>query len=96
MAGSFDEILEAYRQVWKNRPLLDKGKSPEEILKEAIMRELEDRNSHPRVRKSIPEKYLFATSRIIESDLSSSEKVVLIQLHIELASQLKNGTDAQG
>ncbi|WP_229592533.1 hypothetical protein [Rossellomorea vietnamensis] len=62
--------------------------SPEQVLKEAIKRELEDANSHPRVRKSIEVKYYLATKRITESDLSNDDKVRLIHLHIEMAAQL--------
>ncbi|KAA0562586.1 hypothetical protein ACQCWA_01995 [Rossellomorea aquimaris] len=89
---SFDALLEAYRQIWKNRLLISEGNSSEEILKETIKRELLDGNSHPRVRKSKEEKYLSATKRIIESDLTSEEKVSLIKVHLEIVSQLNGDT----
>jgi hypothetical protein len=89
---SFDELLEAYRQIWKNRLLISEGSSSEKILKETIKRELLDGNSHPRVRKSKEEKYLSATMRIIESDLTSEEKVSLIKVHLEMVSQLNGDT----
>ncbi|MGM0827962.1 MAG: hypothetical protein ACQEU4_07075 [Bacillota bacterium] len=89
---SFDALLEAYRQIWKNRLLISEGNSSETILKETIKRELLDGNSHPRVRKSNEEKYLSATKRIIESDLTSEEKVSLIKVHLEIVSQLDGDT----
>lgn len=89
---SFDALLEAYRQIWKNRLLISEGNSLEKILKETIKRELLDGNSHPRVRKSKEEKYLSATKRIIESDLTSEEKVSLIKVHLEIVSQLNGDT----
>jgi hypothetical protein len=89
---SFDALLEAYRQIWKNRLLISEGNSSEKILKETIKRELLDFNSHPRVRKSKEEKYLSATKRIIESDLTSEEKVSLIKVHLEIVSQLNGDT----
>ncbi|MGM0854314.1 MAG: hypothetical protein ACQEWI_17170 [Bacillota bacterium] len=89
---SFDALLEAYRQIWKNRLLISEGTSSEKILKETIKRELLDGNSHPRVRKSKEEKYHSATKRIIESDLTSEEKVSLIKVHLEMVSQLNGDT----
>ncbi|MGG1631431.1 hypothetical protein [Rossellomorea sp. NRS-1567] len=89
---SFEALLEAYRHIWKNRLLISEGTSSEEILKETIKRELLDGNSHPRVRKSKEEKYLSATKRMIESDLTSEEKVSLIKVHLEMVSQLNGDT----
>jgi hypothetical protein len=88
MSETFNELLKAYRLIWKNRMLKNDAASSEQVLKEAIKRELEDANSHPRVRKSIEYKYFTATKRITESDLSNDEKVGLIQLHIEMSTQL--------
>ncbi|MGM0751120.1 MAG: hypothetical protein ACQET6_04265 [Bacillota bacterium] len=89
---SFDALLEAYRQIWKNRLLISEDNSSEKILKETIKRELLDGNSHPRVRKSKEEKYLSATKRIIESELTGEEKVALIKVHIEMMSELNGDT----
>ncbi|MGG3913755.1 hypothetical protein [Rossellomorea vietnamensis] len=88
MSVGFNDLLISYRQIWKNRMLTDDAISPEQMLKEAIKRELEDANSHPRVRKSIEVKYYLATKRITESNLSNNDKVRLIHLHIEMAAQL--------
>ncbi|CAN7359152.1 hypothetical protein [Rossellomorea sp. LjRoot5] len=88
MSVVFNDLLVSYRQIWKNRVLTNDAVSSEQVLKEAIKRELEDANSHPRVRKSIEIKYFSATKRIIESDLPNEAKVRLIQLHIEMYAQL--------
>ncbi len=96
MPDAFKELLEAYRKIWNNRLLMDEGVLSEYVLKEAIKRELLDGNSHPRVRKTIEEKYLSATKRIIEADLSSVNKVALIQIHIEMATNLKKDIHNKG
>ena len=88
MSEAFDDLLWSYRQIWKNRMLVNDAASSEQVLKEAIKRELEDANSHPRVRKSIENKFFTATKRITESGLSNGDKVALIQLHIAMAAQL--------
>ena len=89
MEMNYQYFLDEYRKLWKNRPLLE-DQSAEFILKEAIARELKDENAHPRVRKSIQEKYYMATKRIIESDLSDQSKIALVQLHLELLEFTKN------
>ncbi|MBN8190615.1 hypothetical protein JI667_00510 [Bacillus sp. NTK074B] len=87
MSDAFSNLLESYRQIWKNRKLTEHDTTPEQILKEAIKRELEDANSHPRIRKSWKDKYYSATKRIAESGISNEHKVELIALHIEIAEQ---------
>ncbi|MGG4168354.1 hypothetical protein ABEW00_12960 [Rossellomorea vietnamensis] len=88
MSVVFNDLLISYRQIWKNRMLMEDDFSAEQVLKEAIKRELEDANSHPRVRKSIEVKYFTSTKRITESTLTNDDKVALIQLHIEMADGL--------
>jgi hypothetical protein len=63
--------------------------SEELTLKEAIMRELKDENTHPRVRKTVEEKFFLATNRITESSLTDIEKLKLIELHIEQANDIR-------
>ncbi|MBH9968678.1 hypothetical protein I7V34_08200 [Bacillus sp. V3] len=87
--AAYEVLLKEYSSVWKNRNLYDENQSPEQILKEAIKRELLDQNSHPRVRKPISEKYISASKRILESGLSSESKVKLLDLHIQMINQLK-------
>jgi uncharacterized protein YprB with RNaseH-like and TPR domain len=96
MSETFNDLLKAYRRIWKSRMLSIDAASSEQVLKEAIKRELEDTNSHPRVRKSIEYKYYTATKRITESDLSNDVKVKLIQLHIEMAALIKEWDSTNG
>ncbi|WNS73872.1 hypothetical protein RRV45_13185 [Bacillus sp. DTU_2020_1000418_1_SI_GHA_SEK_038] len=79
----YQNLLDEYRKLWKNRSL-SADESAEFILKEAIVRELKDENAHPRVRKTLMEKYYMATKRIIESELSERSKLALIELHVVL------------
>lgn len=74
-------FLTIYREIWNNRRL-ESQSDPESILIDAIRRDLLDENSHPRARRTNSEKYFLATKRIIESSLSSDDKIALIKLHI--------------
>lgn len=83
MERDYKYLIEQYRQIWHNRELISNG-DDEATLRDAILRELLDENSHPRVRKSIFEKFSYACKRIIDSSLSSDVKVELIELHLEI------------
>ncbi len=84
----FGKLLDEYKMIWNNRRL-ESGLSPEEILTDAILRDLRDENSHPRARKSLKDKYYLATKRIIESSLSTESKIKLIRLHLELTDAIQ-------
>ncbi|WP_066047898.1 hypothetical protein [Robertmurraya korlensis] len=75
------KLIEGYRSLWNNR-LLNEGKD-EDVLREAISRELKDEFSHPRVRKQPHEKYYLATKRVIDSALEPDLKLSLLAIHIE-------------
>jgi hypothetical protein len=85
---SFDELLEEYRQIWNNRILETEGKGSEVTLFEAIKRELQDENSHPRIRKNKYEKYYSAIKRVINSTISLEAKLLLIKIHNEVMEEL--------
>jgi hypothetical protein len=87
----YASLLNAYRSIWNNRSLAAEDGYEEDVLKEAIIRELKDENSHPRVRRSHTEKYVLATKRMIESSINNEEKVLLIKLHLEVMEDLKKG-----
>ncbi|WP_064091318.1 hypothetical protein [Rossellomorea aquimaris] len=90
LSNSYESLLKAYSQLWKNRFLVDSDSiSAEEVIKEAIKRDLSDENSHPRARKSKDRKFILATNRIINSDLTNDVKVALVNLHIQLLYQLE-------
>jgi hypothetical protein len=84
------ELLEAYKSIWNHRSLNQEGTEPGDVLKEAVLRELLDENSHPRIRKNKEEKYYFAVKRILEASLSADAKLQLIQLHTSLLNDLRN------
>ncbi|MEH7332230.1 hypothetical protein V7161_06305 [Neobacillus drentensis] len=88
MPINFDAILEQYRSIWNNRLLAPGEKNSEEILLEAIKRELMDENSHPRIRKSKYEKYYLATKRVVDSTIADEVKIQLIWLHNEMMEEL--------
>ncbi|MGG3470117.1 hypothetical protein ABES02_21855 [Neobacillus pocheonensis] len=88
MPKNIDELLKQYRSIWNNRLLGADEKSSEEILLEAIKRELLDENSHPRIRKSKYEKYYSAIRRVIDSSIAGEAKLLLIELHNEIMDEL--------
>lgn len=85
----FDRLLHEYRKVWNNRLLNVENQNSEEILKEAIKRELLDENSHPRVRKNKYDKYYSAIKRLVDSNISPETKVQLIEVHNQMMDELK-------
>jgi hypothetical protein len=88
MNPDYEKLLNEYRKLWNNRKL-EEDHNAEMILKEAISRELKDENSHPRVRKTIYEKFYLAVKRITQSDLDETSKNALIQMHINECECLK-------
>ncbi|PAE22874.1 hypothetical protein [Bacillus sp. 7894-2] len=88
MSPDYEKLLNEYRKLWNNRKL-EEDTNAENILKEAISRELRDENSHPRVRKAIYEKFYLAVKRISHSDLDDKSKAALIHMHIHEAEGLK-------
>lgn len=85
---NYSHLLNQYRILWNNR-LLQEMDTSEQTLKDAITRELKDENSHPRIRRSLHEKFYFAVKRITESTLPDNDKLLLIELHIKLLDQIK-------
>lgn len=86
----FEILLEHYRELWNNRRL-ESIDNAEEILKEAIERDLKDENAHPRARRTLMEKYFLASKRIIESSVPIKSKCQLLQIHIDIAENIKKG-----
>ncbi|MBS8264537.1 hypothetical protein DYI25_08825 [Mesobacillus boroniphilus] len=89
LAMDYEKLLDEYRTIWNNRKL-QSDQVPEDILREAIHRDLKDENSHPRARRTLMEKYFLATKRILEASLASESKIMLIQLHMELAEAIQD------
>jgi hypothetical protein len=89
-----NELLNAYRQLWVNRSLAA-DKSDVETLFAAIEKELNDEMTHPRVRKSLDEKFHLAIKRIVSSTLPDHQKVKLIDFHINVLENLKNNNKGE-
>ncbi|MGD6845509.1 hypothetical protein ACQCVH_23790 [Bacillus infantis] len=89
MNTDYGYLLDQYRQLWNNRRL-EGADSPEDILKEAIRRELKDENAHPRARKREAEKFYLAVKRITESDIPQEDKLFLIEMHCQLYEQIRS------
>ncbi len=85
----YDYLLNQYKSLWQNRQLITDENTPEQVLKMTIQRELLDENAHPRVRKSLYEKFYQAIKRINESSLVPEDKEELISIHISLMEQLR-------
>jgi hypothetical protein len=82
-------LLYSYNQLWNNRTLSTDTHEPITVLIDTITRELLDENSHPRVRKAKEVKFFFAIKRISTSNLPSEVKLQLIDLHIQVLTQLR-------
>jgi CRISPR/Cas system CMR-associated protein Cmr3 (group 5 of RAMP superfamily) len=84
----FNQLLQDYRLIWNNRLLNSEGEESEQILLEAIKREINDENSHPRIRRNKYEKFYLATKRIMEAPIPAQSKVELILLHKKVMEEL--------
>ncbi|NHC38755.1 hypothetical protein G6549_02165 [Bacillus sp. MM2020_1] len=85
---SFDDLLKEYRMIWNNRLLSAADLSSKGTLFEAIKRELQDANSHPRTRKNKYEKYYSAIKRVIDSTVSEDAKLLIIKIHNQVMEEL--------
>ncbi|WP_235846478.1 hypothetical protein [Neobacillus drentensis] len=85
---SFDDLLKEYRMIWNNRLLDTEGRNSKETLFDAIKRELQDANSHPRTRKNKYEKYYSAIKRVIDSTVSEEDKLLIIKIHNQVMEEL--------
>lgn len=89
---SFIDLCQAYRSLWSNRSLAEGEQWTEErckaLLYEAIETELRDERTHPRVRQAPEVKFHYAVQRIAASSLSETEKLALIELHLEAMERL--------
>lgn len=81
MENRFDQLLQDYRSIWNNRLLHAEELESEQILQEAIKREINDENSHPRIRRTKYEKYFMATQRILDANIPNDSKLTLIDMH---------------
>lgn len=84
----FELLLKEYRNIWNHRSLVCKGSTSEQILKEAMKKELLDENSHPRIRKNRYEKYYLSIHRLTNSSIPPESKLCLLQIYNELMEEL--------
>lgn len=80
----YTDLLKAYLSIWNNRSILINEESAENALMELINRELNDENTHPRLRKSKATKFHLAIKRVSESNLNDRDKLALIRFYLEL------------
>ncbi|WP_234969325.1 hypothetical protein [Bacillus massilinigeriensis] len=84
----YQRLLDIYRKLWNSRSLICCD-DEEHTLKEAILRELKDENTHPRVRQTMQEKFYQAVKRLLDSPLKEKDKIQLISVYVEIAEKLK-------
>lgn len=84
-----EELLQAYLKIWNNRSVQHEHQQDKNgILSELVRRELLDENAHPRVRKSVYEKFYYSMKRLAESDLSSDKIHALTTVYLSEMEQL--------
>jgi hypothetical protein len=88
METNYEELLSLYKKIWNSRDLKSEEDSAV-VLKEAMKRELNDENSHPRVRKNKETKFFFAIKRVTESELTIEEKYKLIACYTAELEKLR-------
>ncbi|CEG27522.1 hypothetical protein [Bacillus sp. B-jedd] len=83
-------LLGEYRKIWNNRLLaISDERTSEDVLKEAVRRELLDENSHPRIRKDSYKKFNISVKRILEAGLDVRTKLALLVLHTNIMDEIK-------
>lgn len=70
-----------YAALWKGRTFKN--------FDEAMENELLDKLNHPRLRKKAEVKFFEAIRRVRDSELSDSEKIVLISAYIKCMEKLQ-------
>ncbi|MCM3453244.1 hypothetical protein M3685_04760 [Heyndrickxia oleronia] len=84
-----EKLLELYLSIWNNRKSTNCHQKSEELLKAAVLSELLDEQTHPRLRVSKETKFFFAVQRISNSSLDLSEKMGLINYFIKQMEGLR-------
>ncbi|ANB60782.1 hypothetical protein [Anoxybacteroides amylolyticum] len=89
---TFMQLFKAYRSLWSNRSLAKDEELTEDMCKallyEAMEKELRDEMTHPRVRQAPEVKFHYAVKRIMAAPLTETEKLALIDLHLEVMEQI--------
>jgi hypothetical protein len=87
------QLLNAYRQLWSNRSLRLKhgeetNKEAQDLLYEAVKKDLLDEMTHPRVRQSPDIKLQWGIERIKNGDLEQKMKDELVSFYHSIYNEL--------
>lgn len=76
-------LIRAYRRLWEGRVAAQQASSVQEI-RSLAENELEDRMTHPRVRKNRKDKFDEILERIRSSNLPEEEQDILVRFYQSL------------
>ncbi|MBM6619399.1 hypothetical protein [Bacillus suaedaesalsae] len=82
-----DQLLQSFRELWHNRPLLVNGNA-QETIRQAILTDIMDELTHPRARSTPHKKFYLAVKRILESSIPDNDKLAIIKLYEKELSKL--------
>lgn len=84
------KLLQNYLNLWNNRKGQIENQTEQEHFQLLLERELNDELTHPRLRKTIHEKFSLAVARIIESNLPNDDKIELIEAFRDVLAKIEN------
>jgi 3-oxoacyl-ACP reductase-like protein len=87
MDNSNDRLLHSFQQLWINRTL-ETTVDAQSTIRQAILTDLKDELSHPRVRTTPYKKFYLAVKRIVNSSIADEDKLQLITLYEQELSEL--------
>ncbi|WP_170007122.1 hypothetical protein [Bacillus fonticola] len=83
-----NHLYKSFLSLWKDRQ--EQAGDAEHLLRQAIVEELLDTATHPRLRVSLDRKLVFALQRILESSLLDEEKVRLLEFYAKVYQELRD------
>ncbi|MGY3718465.1 hypothetical protein ACWE42_23395 [Sutcliffiella cohnii] len=84
------KLLQNYLNLWNNRKVELDNVAEQEHFQLLLERELNDELTHPRLRKTIHEKFSLAVARIIDSNLPNDDKIELIEAFRDVLGKIEN------
>ncbi|MED4017562.1 MULTISPECIES: hypothetical protein [Sutcliffiella] len=84
------KLLQNYLNLWNNRKVELDNVAEQEHFQLLLERELNDELTHPRLRKTIHEKFSLAVARIIDSNLPNDDKIELIEAFRDVLAKIEN------
>ena len=84
------KLLQNYLNLWNNRKGQIENQTELEHFQLLLERELNDELTHPRLRRTIHEKFSLAVARIIESNLPNDDKIELIEAFRDVLAKIEN------